>query len=247
MGFFNRLFGAGGGPAANNPEPDEPKPEFPYELLRVRGADAVEQCLAWRKEWRGNFTPIINGTAEDFRLLIEIWDEVKDSPQELVKRSQTVELQQWFEKRLGGFPVDDLMDASAWNTKSGGRGDFLVVADILTRKVHPSVWVAKIPTGQPHEVPAYLKLGDWNACPAAQEHVAVWRYWQEKYGAEIFCVTGATIEATVARPPVEKEQCYALAREQFAYCDDIVTQGVESIDALAATLRSGKSWYFWWD
>ena len=44
-----------------------------------------------------------------------------------------------------------------------------------------------------------------------------------------------------------KKARYALAREQFAYCDDIVTQGVGSIDALADGLRGSKSWYFWWD
>jgi len=245
MGFFNRVFGGKGG--SQDPEPDEPIPKFPYELIRVRGADAVEQCLAWRKEWQGKFIPIIHGTAKDFRSLTDIWDEI-DAPEEFVQRSQSVDLQQWFTQRLGeSASLDDLTDASAWNTNSGSRGEFVSIAGILTRKVHPWVWVSKIPTARPYEVPAYLKFGGWNACPEAHEHVAVWRYWQEKYGAEILCFTGDVIEATVAHPPLEKAECYALAREQFSYCDDIVTQGVGSIDALAATLRGGKSWYFWWD
>jgi hypothetical protein len=107
--------------------------------------------------------------------------------------------------------------------------------------------VRKIPTGNRFEVPAYLKLGGWNECPASEEHVAVWRFWQAKYGAEILCVTADLIESTVANPPAEKDECYTLAREQFSYCNDIVTQGVGTIDALAATLYKGKSWYFWWD
>ena len=125
--------------------------------------------------------------------------------------------------------------------------DFATVRETLNRKMHPWVWVAKVPSAQSCDVPAWLKYGGWNACPTTEQHVAVWRYWQEKHGAEILCVTGDIIEATVSRPPLDKEACYALAREQFAYCDDIVTQGVGSIDALADGLRGSKSWYFWWD
>ena len=38
-----------------------------------------------------------------------------------------------------------------------------------------------------------------------------------------------------------------LAEEQFAYCPDIVHQGVGTISALASMLLDGTAWYFWWD
>jgi hypothetical protein len=38
-----------------------------------------------------------------------------------------------------------------------------------------------------------------------------------------------------------------LAKEQYAYCADIVEQGVGTIEALAATLLNGHIWFFWWD
>ncbi|WP_414650247.1 DUF4253 domain-containing protein, partial [Duganella sp.] len=34
---------------------------------------------------------------------------------------------------------------------------------------------------------------------------------------------------------------------QYLYCADIVDQGTESIEALAATLLNARVWYFWWD
>jgi hypothetical protein len=248
MGLFNRLFGGGGNPGAPDPEPSEPTPEFPYELIRVRGADAVAKSLAWREEWRGSFTPVILGPAKNFGHLTDLWDEIKDLPQDFVQLSHKVELKPWFAQRLEeSAPLDELTDASAWNRNAGAAAGFHTIADTLSRKVHPLVWVAKIPTAHTFEVPAYLKWGGWNACPVPQEHVAIWRYWHEKFGAEILCVTGDVIEATVARPPLEKEECYALAHEQFSYCEDILTQGVGSIDALAATVLGGKSWFFWWD
>lgn len=251
MGFFNRLFGK----AEDQVQPEaaaaapEPAPPFPYELLRVRGAEAVVQAMQWRQEWRGSFTPVILGTTKDFTLLTDVFEDVETTPEEFIKKAREVNLPAWFAKRGegDGDEMEDLIDPSAWTTVPSAPLEFTVVKDILTQKVHPWVWVAKIPTAQPCEVPAFLKMGGWNACPSTEEHVAVWRYWQEKYGAEILCISGDVMEATVSRPPVEKEDCYALAREQFAFCDDLVTQGMGSIDALASALRGSKGWYFWWD
>lgn len=33
----------------------------------------------------------------------------------------------------------------------------------------------------------------------------------------------------------------------YALCADIVDQGTESIEALAAQLLVSNSWFFWWD
>ena len=249
MSFLDRLFGSKAKSTETPPTPRvEPTPIFPHELIRVPGTDAVFQALAWREVWRGSFTPVVLGPKNDFDMIADVWDEVKESPQDFIQRAQAVNLPAWLEKRLGeSSPLEDLTDESAWNMVTAASGDFATVTNSSSGKPYPWVWVAKVPTTQPCEVPAWLKLGGWNACPNTEEHVALWRQWQEKYGAEILCVTGDVIEATVARPPEDKEACYVLAREQFAYCDDIVTQGVGTIDALAASLRGSKSWFFWWD
>ena len=251
MSFFKRWFGGGESGRGRVPE-EEPEdagggPEFPYELMRVPGAEAAQQALAWRKEWRGAFTPVILGKREDFAMLSEILSEVTESPQEIMRRAQALDLGAFFARRLAeSAALEDVTDASDWKPRAEEEGEFHTLARPDGRIV-PWVQVAKVPAAQPCDVPAYLKLGGWNACPLAEEHVAVWGHWQKEYGAEILCVTSDVIEATVARPPQEKEACYALAREQFGYCDDIVTQGVGSIDALASTLRDGRKWFFWWD
>ena len=40
---------------------------------------------------------------------------------------------------------------------------------------------------------------------------------------------------------------FLLALEQYAYCNDIVDQGVGTIGALADGLMKSHNWYFWWD
>jgi hypothetical protein len=38
-----------------------------------------------------------------------------------------------------------------------------------------------------------------------------------------------------------------LAKRMYAFCPDIVDQGVGSVEALAAALRREGTLYFWWD
>ncbi|HEY6225717.1 MAG TPA: DUF4253 domain-containing protein [Verrucomicrobiae bacterium] len=251
MGFIQRFFGGDDSDGKNKTQPP-PLPDFDYELIYVPGNVAVQNAIALREKWHDASTPVILGTQENFDRLTDIWDEDSPSPSEYLESAANLDLEKWFADHASEDQEDsELQDyinkASDWNTHSGAAEEFTVVREVLSRKIHPWVLIAKIPTPHPYEVPAYLRLGGWNECPDAPVHVALWKKWQHQYGAEILCVTGDIIEATVARPPTEKEECYKLAREQYLYCSDIVTQGVGTIDALASTLRAGKSWYFWWD
>jgi hypothetical protein len=100
---------------------------------------------------------------------------------------------------------------------------------------------------RPWEIPAYLRFGDWNDCPAPEMHVAVLQYWAKEYDIEIYSMAGDVTECLVARPPASRGAAMKLAHEQFLYCTDIVLQGTESLAVLAATLEDSAVWYFWWD
>jgi Domain of unknown function (DUF4253) len=78
-------------------------------------------------------------------------------------------------------------------------------------------------------------------------HVAMLRKWNVEYGAELVGMTGDVLNLRVARKPQTKEEATTLAIEMFYYCEDIVTQGTGSINALAASLMESDYWYFWWD
>ena len=78
-------------------------------------------------------------------------------------------------------------------------------------------------------------------------HAATMYDWERRYGAEVVSMTGSFVEMTVSRPPLDRERAMALAREQYLYCGDIVWQGTESLEALAASLIDAPVWYFWWD
>ncbi|HYT91395.1 MAG TPA: DUF4253 domain-containing protein [Gemmataceae bacterium] len=124
---------------------------------------------------------------------------------------------------------------------------FSIPYDVLTKKPHRRIHVGLVPTMNGWEVPAFLMFGSWNACPHPEHHVAIMKYWHEQYGAEVVGITHDIVEMLVARPPRSRTRALELAREQYLYCDDIVEQGMRDLDTLAATLRGGKVWYFWWD
>jgi hypothetical protein len=68
--------------------------------------------------------------------------------------------------------------------------------------------------------------------------------WDRQYGLEI---TGAGMdwfEARFIRPPAD---WLAFAKELYAICPDIVDQGTESVEALAAEMRRSNTLYCWWD
>ena len=106
--------------------------------------------------------------------------------------------------------------------------------------------LAEIPVEKPWQVFSYLPFGGWNECPDTPELMAMAKRWYEQYGAIPAVVTHDVLEFRLPRP-VDREAALALALEQYAWCSDIVEQGVGTIGALADTLARSTVWYFWWD
>ena len=130
---------------------------------------------------------------------------------------------------------------------SDGEGidSFLSLRDFNGKKTVPVV-LAEIPIKNPWEVFAYLPFGGWNECPANEEHMAVAKYWFEKYGAIPALMTHDVLEYSLPAP-VSQERAMEVAWEQFTYCSDIVEQGVGTIGRLADGLTKSHYWYCWWD
>jgi hypothetical protein len=106
--------------------------------------------------------------------------------------------------------------------------------------------LALVPTQHSWEVPAILRWGGFNACPGPEQQVAILKYWQGRYGAEVLTVLGDGLELRAERLPASREEALMLAREHLAYCSDI-DQGGYSIEDLAKLLLVSPIWTFWWD
>ena len=106
--------------------------------------------------------------------------------------------------------------------------------------------LAEIPAKNPWEVFAWLPFGGWNECPQDLEHMAVAKYWFEKYGA-VPALAAHGVAEYVLPAPIPRERAMEAALEHYGYCADIVDQSFETVGALADGLPQSTVWYFWWD
>jgi hypothetical protein len=226
----------------------------PIYYLPVRGADAL---ALWRTlqalvEQTG-YWPVLLGDDEDLEFHRDALEDESFPPTtEILEAAQAIDAQTWLKNNLDtyyeveeDFTVDDLQ--GEWPSDVEPNHEFAIPYDYRTRTPLPIVYVALIPTTISWQAPAFVRFGSWNYCPKPEEHVSVLQRWEQLYGAEIVGITHDIIELHVAQPPRERAQALALAYEQFAYCPDIVEQGVGTLRALAVSLLNASVWFFWWD
>lgn len=223
--------------------------EFPFKYIVVPGKDALDTVKKYKSDSLSPVTPIIMGGNEQISMLTDAIEYNESTLDEILKGALEININNFLKEREeeDSEIVNDPEILGEWSDNVKPSNQLAAYTDILTGKPLKEVYVGLVPTIKSYEVPAYIKFGGWNACPDPEQHVALMKYWNEKYGANIISITGDTIECTVDNPPTTKEEAMALAREQFLYCEDIVTQGCGSISALAGTLLNAKYWYFWWD
>ncbi len=231
---------------------------------RLRGL--VPQTGCW---------PVLLGDDENVRRLQENLSHLRyPRAVRILEEAATIDPPEWFEnRRLDEIDelergLEDKQDAVNWTEcvkllSNGGRfrgmpqgpwpenvrpsNSFQAPLNPTSGEPLPRIHLGLISTPSSWQAPAFLRYGAWNRCPSAAEHVALFKFWGEQYGAEVVGIAGDVVEMKVARPPTAREDALVLAAEQYLYCEDIVTQGTETLQRLAAGLLGGTVWFFWWD
>lgn len=175
-----------------------------------------------------------------FEEMLEVMEGA--TPAEVLAAASKIDAARWFRRRFGEFGGDEEFDVSA---EPMDRFTVPFVGD-PDRPV-PGLTMQLVPTRSSFEALAYLPFGGFNDCPENDAHLAIHRHWHGRFGAELVTMSGDVLEFQVARPPATESEAIALAKEHYAYCADIVEQGVGSVGALAGALKGAKQWFFWWD
>jgi hypothetical protein len=226
-------------------------PRGPLFAFWTPGKDAIEWWHALRPHAETIGHPLLVGSDEDTSRIRESMD--RDARE--VGLVEAFDPAAWFTRRrtaaFDGIGPEERAEFEnsihgPWPAISPSNS-FVAPFDALTHEPVERIWIALIPIAQSWEAAAAIEFGAWNECPSPEEHVVVMRYWFERWGAEPVAITSDTVEMLVDKPPHSQVEALALANEHFAYCEDIVTQGVGTIEALAATLLDGQTWFFWWD
>jgi hypothetical protein len=218
--------------------------DFPCEVIKVDGKEAIKKYQELKA--KTGVIPVILGDREEIESSMESMEYIDASFAQLLQKAETINAEQWFIKRQAQDPEYYDLTLGDWEDFEPAN-DITVHLDILSGQPKPEIHIALVPVVKSWMIPCFLKTGSWNDCPNPEEHAAIFKYWDEKYGISVVGITGDVIELEVKNPPTTKQQALELAQQQFIYCPDIVYQGTQTIAALASTLLNGKIWFFWWD
>jgi hypothetical protein len=214
----------------------------------VAGKDSVSTWRRLRQSALGlGFWPVIFGEPKNVERICEILDtKDAESPAEAIQLANNVDVQEFFQRRAEEFRGED--SHGGWPKDAVGMTEFTIPRKILQPdEFYENVVIGLVPASHCWEVPVVLCFGGWNDCPYPKDQVAVLRYWNEIYGAELVGLSGDVMELEAARKPSTKDEALKVAQEQYWFCCDIVEQGVGTIENLAGGLLASNVWYFWWD
>ena len=219
--------------------------------LKIPGTAAIETLELRRLDYRhtGEY-PFLIGDAEELERIREAAEYNAQNFDDLIRESLNLDLSNWLRERREEFEEYEFSEEDTlgeWPGEVTEKGSISLHLDVLSRKIKKEVFLGLARINQPWQLPAVLKYGAWNDCPAPEVHCAFHRKWQSEFGAEIVGMSGDVVECVVKNPPRDKAASIELAWQQYWYCADIVEQGCESVSNLAATLINSKYWYFWWD
>ena len=222
-----------------------------FTSIKVAGTEAVERLNELRDQFAqtGEY-PFLIGPQDDLERMIESAESPRQSPEEIIRASQKIDLDEWVAERraemkeCGYSPYEDLGE---WPGEIHEKGSLCLHKNVVNGNVLPEVYIGLAQVKTSWHLPAILNFGGWNDCPEPEVQCAFHRKWQTDWGAEICSVGGGVIECTVNEPPQDQQSAMQLAWEQYWYCGDIVVQGCETISNLGATLLKSPYWFFWWD
>jgi uncharacterized protein DUF4253 len=222
------------------------------ELVEVRGRDAIATWRALRDRARssGRWPVLIGGPDEGPSLADMLHWNCKDGYtfERTLARASKLDLDDALARvaRAYGVRARDLRGSTPL-PDAPASDEFYTPLDLATEEPLPKVRIALLPIDASWKAPAYLAFGHYNDNPPPPVHTALLREWNRRYGTEVVSLTGSVIELWVAHPPTTDEAALAIAREQYRYAPDIVQQGTGDVETLAALLKDGHAWFFWWD
>ncbi|HET8906660.1 MAG TPA: DUF4253 domain-containing protein [Ktedonobacterales bacterium] len=195
------------------------------------------------------------------RLLGPPWKTV--APETIIDRALQLDVPHWFQEEGIASALDPVREATYGHTTCPPLAFHIHEQRAFPFTLPPSVApIALIPVNGPWQVPAYLQLGGmdtWGHTVGRiggvegahgmepQVHMAILKYWYERWGAEAVAATAADLEVRVLRPPTTPAAALELAKEQYLYCRDLVDQHTGSVTVLAKLLLDSPVWWFWWD
>jgi hypothetical protein len=229
------------------PEYQRAREESPVYLLRLPAIQALTHWEVLRNLVpETGYWPVIG------------WDRLKQPPweeepvQDILEVALRINAQQWFAQQWFEQYGENM---AYWEDRANRDADqtsahfaFLLHLRRFSWALSPLAPVVLVPTTAFWEVPAYISIqaNEWD--PPDAVHVALLKYWNERWKAELVSMVSGLIEMRVLQPPTTFQEAFELAKEHYLYAPDVVDQWLGgNLNTLARMLLNGHVWRFWWD
>jgi hypothetical protein len=219
----------------------------PLYCLAVDSPEAIDLWAQLRALTpQTGYWPVVMGADDVAGALLADTEYDDRPPAEIAALGECMDVESWLGKVEAHGLAPEAPPEGAWPESVEPPTDFWIPCETNSDDPCVSIRIALVPTKDGWKAPAFLKFGNWNACPAPEQHVSMLKSWADRYGAELVGISNDMLELRPGRLPASRDEALALAREQFLYCADIVQQGTETLSVLAALIMSGAVWSFWW-
>lgn len=206
---------------------------LPFPYREIPKSDSNELLSLWQSSHKSGIHPLlIAGDEQTLEMLSSNQWECDELP----------DLNEFFEAARTDLDEDEFSHLII-----GTKDDSGEAMDAFTAlESDAPLLLGEIPAEHPWDIFRLLPIGGWNDCPNAEVIAAFCKQMYESYGAEPVLVSGDMLILKPDRLPAE-EETYDLALKLYAFCPDMVSQGLGSIHALADSLTKSPLWQFWWD
>lgn len=145
-------------------------------------------------------------------------------------------------------PDPDFLEQNLIGPITGGSplDSFATVRDIAAQRLVPELILADIPTERPEHLPAWVPMGSFLSGPPPEEQIALFSHWRRHFGCLPALISADSWECYIENPPATATAALGLAKEQMAFCPELIYSGLESLGALAHSLIKALIWCFWW-
>ncbi|MBR6367127.1 MAG: DUF4253 domain-containing protein [Bacteroidaceae bacterium] len=173
-------------------------------------------------------------------------EKIRTMRKELIDNASSYEGKRWLDETLKEYQEDSEHYQKILGIPSD-KG-YEIQKLVLEEKY---VLLAEVPVSEPWQLFAWFPFSYYNNCPDNKTLANVGKYWFEQYGAVPTFIAHNMLGMTVPQP-VSDAQSLNLAKEQCAFCLDIVEDTEmqtiqQTIHALADSLRKSTVWNFRWE
>jgi hypothetical protein len=188
-----------------------------------------------------HFWPLILGTRQAAESLGNVLAyNTQERISEAIRKSMSVDLHQWFGNRAKQV-IENIFDPKP--------ADEILFSPLESPSIFGhfgEVVIGLIPQSKGWDLPSIFGLDGsiWKPDPFVES--AIFRRWNERYGADVFAFYEGTISLVVRRPPLSQSASLNIASELFLYFPDRIPHFREEKEMFIQNLIGRHCWLFDW-